>query len=321
MKFVCELCNYSTDVKFAYQKHIKSIRHTKKVEEQQVASRSHLGQISETSPNKDNNCPYCDKYYSTAGNLARHKKICTEKQVLENIHEQKISELQKELQHLKEMNELLKGENTTVKNDNSYLKTLINNAGAVIKTSVSALAYVTKNYTDAPKLQKLEDYTYLEYNDNNDEFDLVAIVISQYQTKLLCQYLGDIIINAYKRDDPSEQSIWNSDSVRLTYLIRDIINKKTDWTVDKKGVKTTKYIIDPLLEYIKDLLNKYIDENGLEHHYRESYMKFKKRTDDMNAVAEIIRDIANNILSDQILKYIAPHFYLTKNDNDVLINI
>ena len=332
MKFNCDICKYSTDVKFAYQKHMNSKRHGHKVtnstKNTSNESYSVPNKIINRTSKKDYKCLFCNGIYATASNLARHEKACSKRN---NLQTQYLTEIEKkdlEIKHLKELHSKdaeminqLKDENTTVKNDISYLKTLINNAGAVIKTSVSALAYVTKNYTDAPKLQKLEDYTYLEYNDNNDEFDLVSTVISHHQSGLLCQYLSDIIINVYKTDDPSEQSIWNSDSVRLTYLIRDIINKKTDWTVDKKGIKTSKYIIKPLLDYIRELLNKYSYENRLEQFCHEPYMKFKKRTDDMNAVAEIIATIKNNILSEQILKYIAPHFYLTKNDNDELIDV
>ena len=73
------------------------------------------------------------------------------------------------------------------------------------------------------------------------------------------------------------------------------------------------------MAYIRVLLTKYIDENGLENYVTEFYMQLKKRTDDMQAVAEIIAIISNNSLSEQILKYIAPHFYLTKNDELVAV--
>lgn len=310
MKFTCKSCNYSTDVKFAYQKHLQSKRHNKK-EHELTNLLTSTKSLHKVCIERAYICQFCNNNYASASTLSRHKKSCGEK--VQMIQDNKYNEIANENIHLRELIKQLQ-------NDNSHLKTLINNAGAVIKTSVSALSYVATNYKDAPSLKKLEDYSYLEFDDDDDDFDLVAMVISQHQDGTLYKYLGDIIINAYKKKDPSEQSIWNSDTVRLTYLIRDIINKKTDWTVDKKGVKTTRYIINPMLKYIKDLLNKYADENGLEHYVSESYMKLKKRTDAMQAVAEIIADITNNILSEQILKFIAPHFYLTKGDNDELID-
>lgn len=316
MKFCCKPCIYATDVKFAYEKHLKSIRHSKKIEENAIET-----QQKHNKRNVETNfqCLYCTNYYSTASSLARHHRSCGKKNTITINYTNEIEKYKAELNHMKEIEQHKDEMNKQLKDEVVHLKSLINNAGAIIKTSVSALAYVTQYYKDAPELDKLDDYSYLEYDDENDEFDLTELIISHYKDNLLCQYLGNVIINVYKKDNPAEQSIWNSDSVRLTYIIKDIINKKTDWAVDKKGVKTTKYIIDPLLEYLRTLLSDYINDNGLENFVKESYIQLKRRADNMEATAEIIANIGNKTLADQILKYIAPHFYLTKNDELVAV--
>lgn len=328
-EFNCTICNYSTDDKSNFIKHKNTTKHNKKVQETNkklIAPRKSSNILAENVFQ----CPHCENKYTRVGNLTRHKKICPENPDINNkkieVLELNNDKLQKEIEYLKslhdkdaELAKSLRDKDAEVvkqlKDQVTHLKSLINNAGAVIKTSVSALAFVAQNYKDAPRLQKLNDYSYIQYEDENDEFDLLQIVFTHHRTNTLAKYLGDIIVNVYKKENPEEQSIWNSDSVRLTYLIKDLIDKKeTDWTVDKKGVKTTKYIIDPLLEYLKILLNKYIDENGLENYCHENYTDFKKRTDDMETTIEIIASITNKILSPQIIKYIAPHFFLTKND-------
>ncbi|ARF12522.1 zinc finger protein [Klosneuvirus KNV1] len=97
-------------------------------------------------------------------------------------------------------------------------------------------------------------------------------------------------------------------------MIRELIDKKPDWLVDKKGVKTTKFIIDPLLEYIRQLMADFIEENRLENFLHESDWRMRRRMDDLNVAGEICYNIKNKILSEQLLKHIAPHFYLNKND-------
>ena len=43
-------------------------------------------------------------------------------------------------------------------------------------------------------------------------------LVYNYENKNLHKYLGDFIIGHYKKDNPSEQSMWSSDVSRLTYL-------------------------------------------------------------------------------------------------------
>jgi hypothetical protein len=65
--------------------------------------------------------------------------------------------------------------------------------------------------------------------------------------KKLIPYLGDIIIKYYKKENPKDQSIWNSDTTRLNYLIRELIDTELTWTCDKAGLKVNEFIIIPLL--------------------------------------------------------------------------
>lgn len=331
MTYTCKICNYSTDRQYCYEKHVETIKHNKKVNEVKnkkatfKAPHRHLTDTSDI-----HKCQYCNIIYTRASSLTRHMKICPNS-VNENrtkqIHDleeelKKYKELQYQTQkqHQDELNTLKEFHLQLQKQQQdeiNHLKTLINNAGAVIKTSVSALSYITQNYHDAPVIRKLKDFSYLQEIDaenSDEEFDLTQLIINHQKDKTIVKYLGNIIVEAYKTEDPSKQSIWSSDSVRLTYIIRELINKKPDWTVDKKGVKTSKYIIAPLLEYISQLMVEFMDNNKLEDHLDDSEWKMKRRMENLQASGEICFNIKNKSLEEQLLKYIAPHFYLVKND-------
>lgn len=177
------------------------------------------------------------------------------------------------------------------------------------QTSPSTITYVVNNYEDAPPLLCLDDYSQL--NDSDDK-ELVEVLIIQQENNKLDQFIGEYLVGEYKKDDPAEQSIWNSDTTRLTYIIKEVLkNNKSDWTVDKKGVKTKEYIIDPLLNYIKPLLKEYTIQQSCELQNVTDH-KSKKIIENLTIANIIMKNINNGNLSADIIKYIAPHFYLKK---------
>jgi len=323
MKYICATCNYETDRLSSYQKHLITKKHLQYVSDHTNNSKIIHKQFKLQSTTqatiikKEFGCDYCKKKFSSSSNLTRHKKTCLIKSQIDQYAINEIEKRDLEIAHLKVMHDKLYQQQ---QEEIAHLKSLINNAGGVIKTSVSALSYVVKNYDKAPVLKQIKDFSYLECadsdsnDDGSDENDLSQTIIKCNGNKTIVDYLGNIIVQAYKKDDPSKQSIWNSDATRLTYMIRELIDKKPDWLVDKKGVKTTKFIIEPLLEYIRQLMADFIEENRLENFLHDSDWRMRRRMDDLKTAGEICYNIKNKILSEQLLKYIAPYFYLNKND-------
>ena len=123
--------------------------------------------------------------------------------------------------------------------------------------SMSNMEFLIKNYNTAPVLKRLDDYTILE-----KEEVMVRTLIYHKKRKITYQYLGNIINTQYKKQNPEEQSNWNTDTVRLHYIIRSTVDNHSDWIVDKKGNKMTQIIIEPLLEYVKNLSKKYVNMIG-----------------------------------------------------------
>lgn len=193
------------------------------------------------------------------------------------------------------------------------------------------MSYLLLNYNNAPILTELEDYSIMSKNVNY----LIKELIHYYRKDKLDKYIGDFIVKQYKKDDPELQAMWSSDTDRLNYFIRELINNKDvpseidqdmnknkkinkassklQWIVDKKGVKMTKYIINPLLNYICDINTKYLLHQAKENECLDNE-KSQKNLKDMQVVADINSDIKNNILSKNINKYIAPHFYFDKSN-------
>lgn len=71
------------------------------------------------------------------------------------------------------------------------------------------------------------------------------------------KFLGSIIVGCYKKDKPENQSLWNADTARYSYIIKMINNNMSQWEQDKSGLKTKIHVIEPLIACVRDLLNDY----------------------------------------------------------------
>ena len=313
--YKCDNCNYATHDKSNFSKHNNSKKHIEK--EKQVQHSSHYIHTTLTLPNENKyNCQYCNCNFSSIANLGRHTKSCFKKnQLAVNFEKQELSNKVNELSmKLNDYIKLLDQKDETIsilKSEVTHLKSIVNNTGSIIKTSVSTMAYVIKNYDNAPALESIKDYSAIHYEQDNNEF--VENLVYEYNNNKLHVYISDFIIKTYKKADPAKQSLWNSDTSRLTYLIREIItNNKVDWRVDKKGIKTTKFIIEPILEYIDQQVRNYVESYKVDH--RISAKEAERQMMKLKSGMEIIKSIETKVLSEEILKYITPHFYLIKND-------
>jgi hypothetical protein len=319
MKFTCNFCNYSTDIKFCYDKHLSTIKHKEKVTIQPIISHKYPKDI----PNEAKfTCNYCNVKFTKACNLSRHKNSCSEKNALIEQFTNQVNELNNKLDQKDEiikqkdeaLNNIIKQKDETItimKLEIIHLKSIINNTGTIVKTSVSTMAYVIKNYKEAPALESVKDYSLLHYEQTNAEF--VENLIHEHINKTLHIYVSDFIIKTYKTEDPGKQSIWNSDASRLTYIIRELINQnKIDWTVDKGGLKVIKCIIKPILDYIDEQVREYIKGQKVTKDMKIKDMEII--TNKQKLANEILSDIENKVLSEDIIKYITPHFYFNKTE-------
>jgi hypothetical protein len=116
-------------------------------------------------------------------------------------------------------------------------------------------------------------------------------------------------VKAYSQSKDKDQSLYSSDTSRLTYIINELQEcGKIKWTVDKKGIKVKKYVITPLLEYLRTKLEKYVNKNSTKS---STHVLIK-----LQAVMKLFELIDKEILANNIVRYIAPYFCLLKDEND-----
>ena len=310
--YECKTCNYLTSRTDNYTRHMNSKRHHKKVSEvdniivntnlstsgcsrKPTAARKYVSDKSISDninmSEKQYICESCGNIFYRLSNLTRHHKICINSN----------SEMTKLKEQLKIYMDKAK-----------HYKHLFEEAGSVVKKSIGAVSYIMNNYKSAPALKTI---TIDDFNENIPKKDKVAEhILSAYKNKTLSKYIGNVIIKVYKKDNPKQQSIWNTDDNRLSYMLKEIIENKTkssNWIVDKKGTKTAKYIVKPLLDHIRALLEEYnLSINPADYKYDASGMQLL--LENSRALLKLANDIDTGITSTEVLKYISAHLRFNK---------
>ena len=175
---------------------------------------------------------------------------------------------------------------------------------------------ITDIYSDK-NLQQITNDASNKVSENNikDKYkiNLIKILLHYYDKKDLHAYLGDFLIGHYKKNNPKNQSLWNSDTVRLTYIFKQWIDskKKSNWTVDKGGIEVKKIIIYPLLKYIKKVLMTYIDLLAEQSNIEPSDNLNKKMKNLLELLTYV--DAKHSNVANDMIRYMARHFYLPIN--------
>jgi hypothetical protein len=300
---------------------VKNKKHMKNMEHKNELENEYMHDILNTdltyheqsknlnlSCNKEYKCK-CSKVFKHKQSLFNHKKKC--ELIKTNLDDNFKNEMLNEIKELKETI----GKLTNISNPININVTNKN----VTNKIANVYNHIVKNYTKAEPIKLLgkNDITkLLTYKATTDNHSIEDIIIFNYSKQLFDQFVGNIIVNEYKKKNPLDQQIWSSDVTRLSFIVRrilkDMTNQKVDekiWMQDKKGVCLTQLVIEPIIEEIRVIIFDYCD-------LCKSQMKvanlkeIEKLSENVFYILKIMYEINTKEIHSKILKYIAPHFQL-----------
>ncbi len=342
MNFSCKVCEYNTEDKSNYNKHLQSKKHLNNIEKIEK---------NEKPSNYLFACNNCNSTYKNKSGLKRHLEKCKKPEItnqnnlnnLSNLNNNiNVSELLLKIRQLEYENENLSNQCNRLHEDNRfltsqlisekdklltqtsnnadilndevvYLKSLCKGATTLVSDTMNTVNFIMNNLTTAPAIDKNVDYKKILYDNNTKEkIDIIEELVHHYRHKSLTKYIGDMIVKCYKKDDPKKQSIWNSDIARKNYLLREIINKNPEWITDKKGVKTKEIIIEPIIKLIDSLIKDFLQQNDKNKDGSFNMLLVNKKMEFGIELNKILFSIEHDNLQNDINSYIAKFFYFNK---------
>ena len=314
--YECTICKFLSSNKKDYNRHLITKKHIintnslKKELHVPVKNNTPIllpktpqnsAKLKKTQQNHKYICEYCKNIFTRSNNLTRHLKICANK-------DNEIIKLKSKLEQFEKDNCEQYEKIKFITAENNYHKQMLNEAGGIVKKSVSALTYIMNNYGSAPTIEMLDVDDLEDLEQNNKK--LVEDVLSAHRHKTIDKYLGDSIKILYKKDKPENQSVWSTDTSRLTYLIKELmVNNSSNWVIDKKGTKTKEYLIDPLLEHIKNIVINY-QKNSANMIVNAANMEYILETN--KQISKLINDIDDGLVGNLLLKYISSHLFFNE---------
>ena len=353
MDYYCSVCNYTASTTSNLKTHFKSEKHKFKVQIKSIQDNNKLAENSQKSANiicqlsniannstgstgqklsenleKKFICNFCSQEFRHNSSLSRHKSKCKNENNDKKDLEFKILLMEKEINNLKQVNNMVSEFANDAKNMMYKTTSLANKNAEVAKinaqtaqtTSTSALKYANLMYKDAPPLLKLDNFKIndLDCDDSEQRKELVETIIYNSKLGSLDKLLGEHIVKYYKKEDPKTQSFHTTDCSRLNYLVRKLFKEANEkngntesfiWEVDKNGIEIRRDIINPLiikcLDVLRDHQKYLLDTMTIEDLHKRETVK---------SILDVIMSVDKGSLEDEVNKYIAPFFNLKKKD-------
>jgi len=333
MKYCCDQCLYKTNDRSNWNKHIKSTKHNKMnigvrksgslLARQKLVVRQDTpeeGKINRKNVKSEYVCKYCNLNFSRKSSFTRHMKNCTWYKTTtlneNNLGKFKDESLRSDYDKLMQRLELFQEKIDIVTEENKHLRKTIDNSGYVSKKSVSALNFVMEKYNDAPSLKKISDNDMKKKMITLGGDSLEVTLIRQYYLEEFDSYIGRFIVGMYYKEDPKEQSVWTSDTSRLTYIIKQLLsNGDSQWITDKRGVKFKEIVIKPLLDKIAEILKAYPPDILEENEKKRPVWSWEVISAYQIARVKAIMSIEDRSMDEKVLKYAAPYLFVDKTDS------
>ncbi len=295
---LCKLCNYSTTNISNFYKHCRSDNHIEKEELKLL-------------------CCICNKnfkdisYYKTHRrnvHTNKRKKKSNKNNVTsietDNISYDKIQDI------VEKSNELIKDEiKEEINNSKKEVVTVVNKA---INKASSLIKYLMENHKSVPPLKKItkqqcitilrKDY---DCPEKEKDYSLQQLFIRDYGRNLFVSNVAKSILTLINYKNKDTQPIYNTDSSRYNYVVKITAEL---WNEDKAGIKFTDYIIRPLLRYIRELIEEYI-EDDLEqiNPYKNTYLQNELLLDEKEKAYSLDIALTNDYLIKPLLKELSPY--------------
>ena len=300
----CKHCNYYTKKISHFKRHLKSQKHLNLIE----------NSIDVNKPNDLNYSQYlkvmhicndCGVYFASKQSLQSHKKIHFETQEINKI----INENIKLKQDLENKDQQLKIKDKQL----SKALDVAKNNSKSIETTINILKYAKLNLNKAEPLKEPNNddiLNVIKYKNpkgtetKNETY--VKTAIHQFNHHIFHSFVGDMIVEYYKPKKTDKANVIATDTSRLCFIIMQKITKgkkeQKEWINDKSGKKFTEFVLNPVIDAVKQTLIEFVE-----------FKKTKELNESnlclMAKCIELKRDIEVNKFTNQILKYVAPHFH------------
>ena len=322
MKYKCKICEYSTDRRNNYDKHLNTDKHKFNLKNQNISK------MAPQSPRKNilgYVCKYCDKHFKYSRGYSRHISSCRDKNELWY----KYSEISSKFSDISSKYDELQGHNMElvekyeelvdkydVKCDqleSGLIKTITHKS-----TNPNVYSFVHGNFTKTKPLVPIKEgdvptlkFIYDILKKKNGKMALCDELQHHNMHKTLKVFFGDFYIDSYKKDDKETQQFFSTDCARLNYIVRGIVNGVPKWKRDNKGLIISEYLINPVLKYIRKHLEtytqKYLDES---FHNAKNGVDKVYAVEKMHRLLAVTKQIDDGTLNSSILRYISAHFKL-----------
>ena len=316
----CATCNYSSTDCSNYKRHLKSKRHKIKLEsvipknfKKKTSRKKEYIPLTSAAKNSEKHrktgrvqymCEDCGVTFTRSHSLSKHVSSC-----IKRLNYDKTKELER---ILKEKDKILKEQTKQMlklERDKEYYKKLIDNYGSMGSKNFNSVTYILNSYPNAPHLETIEPKKLKQFK--NIGIDNIRDIISDYCNNKLVDNIIEAILFIHKKEDPSEQSIWATDSSRHNYIIKELLKDKDSyWVVDKKGIKSENYLIKPILSFIREKIIEYLDiASELLTDLKLTAFKRDVIMDSQKYGSQLIKDIDDSIISKDIIKNLAKHIH------------
>ncbi len=196
-----------------------------------------------------------------------------------------------------------------INNSKKEVVTVVNKA---INKASSLIKYLMENHKSVPPLKKITrnqciSTLRLDYNcpEKDKDYSLQQLFIKDYARNLFIPNIAKSILKMINYKNKDTQPIYNTDSTRQNYVVK--LTSEL-WNEDKSGIKFTDYIIRPLLRYIRDLVEEYIEEDlDKINMYKNTAYENELLLDEKEKAYTFDIALTNDYLIKPLLKELSPY--------------